>query len=195
MTCFCRPAPSELLNLAKLGEGEEMQQQRDRKRRFSATSKSSLVVLSGEITNGLGGGVLFSFSLKCWAASAFSVHLCPPQPSLLHDNNLPICWKWTFPSFPSSVHCPLLPFVFSLPPTSISPSIFPHYHTPLFHCGRTPAARVLISLIGGVRMQFHLSSPLHSSTGHSITFRCSDADVAVFGCRWQRGRERGRERR
>lgn len=27
-------------------------------------------------------------------------------------------------------------------------------------------------------MQFHLSFSLHSSTGHSITFRCSDADVA-----------------
>lgn len=120
----------EPVNWAKLGEGEEMRQQRDRKRRFSATSKSSPVVLYGEITDG--GGGLFSFSLKCWAAFAFSVHLCPSQPSLLHDNNLPICCKRTFPSFPSSVHRPLLPFVFSLPPTSIIPSIFPHYQPPSF---------------------------------------------------------------
>lgn len=40
-------------------------------------------------------------------------------------------------------------------------------------------------------MPFHLSSLLHSSARHSITFRCSDADLALVGCQWQRGEERG----
>jgi len=42
-------------------------------------------------------------------------------------------------------------------------------------------------------MQFHLSSPLHSFVGHSISFRCSDADVAVLVDGDKEGGEEGRD--
>lgn len=63
-----------------------MQQQQDRKRRFPATSKSSPVVLSGEITVGGGwgwgwvvdgGGVVFFFAPML----SYPCFLCPPVPS------------------------------------------------------------------------------------------------------------------
>lgn len=118
-----------------------------------------------------------------------SIHLCPPQPFVQHNINLPISCNHTF--FSSSPFCSSLsthPSFISIILTSLTPFLSPH--CPYFpsslilalspSTGRTPAGRVLISLIGGVRMQFHLSSPLHSSAGHSITFRCSDADEAVL---------------
>lgn len=90
------------------------------------------------------------------------------------------------------------PFLLSPPPPPsfvsswISPCCIPHYapdpHASVspwlpspFHscCPQDSNRPLLIGLIGGVRMQFHLSSPLHSSVGYSIMFRCSDADVSV----------------
>lgn len=172
----------EPVNWAKLGEGEEMRQQRDRKRRFSATSKSSPVVLYGEITDG--GCFLFRSSVELLLLSLSTCALLSPPCCTIITS--PSAVNELFPLFhhPCTVLSSLLSFPSLLPQSSL-PS-FLITSPPPFQRGRTPAARVLISLIGGVRMQFHLSSPLHSSTGHSITFRCSDADVAVFGCRWQR---------
>lgn len=134
MTCFCRPAPSELLNLAKLGEGEEMQQQRDRKRRFSATSKSSLVVLSGEITNGLGGGCCFLFrsSVELLLLSLSTCALLSP----------PCCTIITSPSagnelFPLFHHpCTVLSSLLSFP------SLLPQSALPSFLITTPPSSTV-----------------------------------------------------
>lgn len=157
----------------------------------------------GKSPTGERGGMLFSFHSSP-AFSPSSVHLCLPQPLLQHNNNLPICCNQTFPSSsPSSASSsssaiPLFSCILSLlsllpqsqphhafhlphyPPHPPS-SPYPHFPSPPPPCCRQNSYRpLLISLIGGVRMQFHLSSPLHSSVGHSITFRCSDADVAVL---------------
>lgn len=128
-----------------------------------------------------GGCFLFRSSVELLLLSLSTCALLSPPCCTIITS--PSAVNELFPLFhhPCTVLSSLLYFPSLLPQSSL-PS-FLITSPPPFQRGRTPAARVLISLIGGVRMQFHLSSLLHSSTGHSITFRCSDADVAVFGCR------------
>lgn len=142
-----------------------------RKETFSATSKSSLPdtapsILSGEITNSEAREerCFLCTQVLCWP-------LRPPVPSsstsfLQHNNNLPICCNQTSPLL---IHprflCPP-PFVFPHPRSQPHhPCHLPHYLPPPLPRLARPAGRLLIGLIGGVRMQLHPSPALHSSAG------------------------------
>lgn len=96
--------------------------------------------------------------------------------SLLFSSLTP--WTCVLPSQPSSLPpLPIFSIFSSNPPPTLTVA---HLHLP------AELRRVSISLIRGVRMQFHLSSPLHSSAAHSITFRCPHADEAVL-VGWEEG--------
>ena len=164
-----------------------MQQQQNRKRQSGAASESppcscspslslSLSPCSSwEITSRGERRDVVVFSLKCSFPPTHtpSVHLWPPQ----HNDNLPVCCNQTFPS--SSRHHSLVPSSFPASLPLLHPLLAPLPQLPPHRPHQNPNRLLLIILIGGVRRQFHLSSPLHSSAGHSITFRCSDADVAA----------------